>query len=145
MEIVRLISVGTSSSVTAHSTYFSGDSVIFDVMLDIAVVADSVAVYCQNILASDPMTAHIAAVGAAKIGATTAWASKIFLIGRAVKAMTLNNPPRRLKQRTASDTKHHGSSPSSISMYYPQSQPCPSRKSLHGHLLSGFLSYLHGQ
>ena len=67
MEIVRLISEGTSASVTAHSTYLSGGSVVFDIMPGIAVVADAAAVDGQDIPAHDPVPTDIAAPGLVQI------------------------------------------------------------------------------
>ena len=64
MEIVsvRLISFGTSAMVTAHSTYFSGGSIVLYIMLGIAVITDAISINSHHIAASDPLTADIAAV-----------------------------------------------------------------------------------
>lgn len=64
MEIVsvRLISFGTSAMVTAHSTYFSGGSIVLYIMLGIAVITDAISINSHHIAASDPFPAYIAAV-----------------------------------------------------------------------------------
>ena len=59
---VRLISLGTSAIVTARSTYFSGGSVIFDIALSKAAIADAVAVNGHGVATCDPFPAYIAAV-----------------------------------------------------------------------------------
>ena len=59
---VRLISRGTSAIVTAHSTYFSGGSIVLYIMLGIAVITDAISINSHHIAASDPLTADIAAV-----------------------------------------------------------------------------------
>ncbi len=145
MEIVKLISSGTSDSVTAHSTYLSGESVILDVVLGVTAFADAVAIRCQHVPSGDPFAADVTAAGMMDIGAVTMRTNHTFLIGRRIQAMTFDDALCLLKQRTAFNADQHEPSPSGIVTYYPQSQPSPSRKSLQGHLLSGFFSYLQGQ
>ncbi len=76
MEIVRLISVGTSSSVTAHSTYLSGASVIFHLTAGIAVAADAFAVRCLDVAVRDPFAANVAAVRGMNLRALAARADQ---------------------------------------------------------------------
>jgi hypothetical protein len=145
IEIVRLISNGTSAMVTACSTYLSGGSVVLNVPRGVAVVTDALPVQCLDVAARQPLAAHIARLGRMDVCAEAVRAGIVFLIGRRIQPVALNDMSGLIENPLALDTNQHFSSSSGISMYYPQSQPRPSRKSLQGHLLSGFFSNLQGQ
>lgn len=122
MEIVsvKLISLGASAIVTAHSTYFSIGSVVFDVTFGITVIAYSVAVNGDNIAARNPFTAYIAAACLMDIGSFTARTYAKLFIWRRVQPMPLKYDFCLLKQRAAFHTDQHLSSPSLTLMYRPQ-------------------------
>ena len=145
MEIVRLISMGTSSIVTAHSTYLSGASVIFHLAAGIAVAADALAVRRFDVAVRDPFAAYVAAMRGVNLRALAAWADQQLFVGRRVQPVTFEYDSRLLKDCAAVQTDQHEASSAFSLRYYPQSQPRPSRKSLQGHLVSGVFSSLQGQ
>ena len=114
---MRLISVGTSASVTAHSTYFSGESVLVNVMPGVTLLANALAVYRSHIAASDPIAAEIASLSQMNIHAATARASNTLFIRRSVKAVPFDDLLFLFKQLAAFDADQHDASPSSTSMY----------------------------
>jgi hypothetical protein len=145
IEIVRLTSCGTSAMVTLCSTYFSGGSILFGIVNRIAVITDDLPLRGLYIVAGHPVSTEIALLSGMDICTETAGTGVIVLIGRRVLTMALDDVPGRVKDPPAICTDQHPASSSGSSMYYPQSQPRPSRKSLQGHLLSGFFSSLQGQ
>ena len=117
---VRLISLGTSVMVTAHSTYFNGGSIVLYIMLGIAVIADAIAIDNFHITACDPLTTDIAAVRLANVSAFAARTNTELLIGWSVQSMLFKDNLCLLKQCSAFHTDQHSSSPSLTLMYNPQ-------------------------
>src|SRR5699024_3382708 len=145
IEIVRLISSGTSASVTAAPAYLSGGSIFKGVMGGIALAADASAIQRFDVLSGGPLAAEGGAVSREDTSFPAAGADEQFLIGRRIQPVPFDDCPPLLEQRAAFPADQHGVSPSSKATYYPQSQPLPSRNSRQGHLLSGFRSSLQGQ
>lgn len=114
-------------------------------MSGIAFLTDTLAAGKADVIIGDPLAADLAAVCLINLRAFAVGADVHLLVGWSILTMPFKDRPRHLEDRPAFCTDQHSGSSSGTSMYYPQSQPLPSRKSLQGHLLSGFLSYLHGQ
>jgi len=117
MESVRLISSGTSASVTAASTYRSGGLVVFNITAGIAFLADAAAVQSFDVGAGDPLAAHITATRLVEIRSAASRADMQFLIGRRIQTMALIDLSGLFKERTAFDADQHEASSSTIEMY----------------------------
>ena len=98
---VRLISFGTSGMVTAHSTYFSGGSIVLYIMLGIAVIADAIAIDSFQITAFDPITTDVATVRFVNVSAFAAGTDTELLIGRSVQSMPFKDNLCLFKQGAA--------------------------------------------
>ncbi len=117
---VRLISFGTSGMVTAHSTYFSGGSIVLYIMLGIAVIADAIAIDSFQITACDPLTTNVTAMRLVDVSTFAVGTDKELLIGRGVHSMPFKDNLCLFKQGVAFYTDQHSSSPSLTLMYNPQ-------------------------
>lgn len=120
MVSVRLISFGTSAIVTAHSTYFSGGSIVLYIALGITVIADTISIDRHHIAACDPLAADVAAVRRMEIGAFAAGTYAHLLIWRRIQSMPFKDDLRLFKQRSTFHTDQHRSSPSFTLIYRPQ-------------------------
>lgn len=123
IESVRLISSGASASVTAHSTYFSGGSVIIDGMCGITLATDALAGGKSDMLPSDPFTAYLTATRLEDIHAFAIGADVQLFKGRRVLTVPFKDRPRHLEESAAIFADQHSGSSSRTSIYYPQSQP----------------------
>ena len=101
MVSVRLISRGTSAIVTAHSTYFSGGSIFFCIMLGITLVADVITISSYDVAAVNPFTAYIAAMCVMDVSASAMRTSQQFLIRRRVQSMSFDQYCCLFEQRAA--------------------------------------------
>ena len=95
--IVRLISSGTSASVTAYPVYFSGGSVIINGVEGIARFTDAFSGHQADVFACDPVSADFTAVRCVNVRAFAVGADIQFLEWCSLMTMPLEESPRHFK------------------------------------------------
>lgn len=114
-------------------------------MAGVAFAANTVVVYGDDVFAGDPLATQLAAECIPYIGTFAVRTGIKPFVWRVTEAMGLEQIDCLFKHFTTVGADQHASSPSLTRMYSPQWHSRFSLKSLHGHLFSGFFSYLHGQ
>ena len=110
IEIVRLISSGTSAIVTAWSTYLSGRSVICGIAKRIAVLTEALPVQGFDISARQPSPAYVARRCGMNVCTEAIRARVIFLIGRRIQPVALDEALGLIKNALALQADQHLSS-----------------------------------
>ena len=107
-----MISVGTSSIVTALSTYLSGGSVVVNAASDVAVIAETHSIVGFYVVIADPFSAGIALMGFMDVGASAMRTDLKRFIGRRIQTVPLNGDHRLVKHQLTVATDQHSEAPS---------------------------------